>query len=89
MKNYDEYKGYSYRLDFDPVSKTFVPQKIEPAIAPQLPQQPAPADPPTTAEIEDIAVAKLRKKATSLQSAGSPKAMRSRTCISLRKILPR
>ena len=89
MKNYDEYKGYSYRLDFDPVSKTFVPQKIEPAMAPQPPRQPAPADPPATAVIEDIAAAKLRKKAAALHSAGSPKAMRSRTCISLRKILPR
>jgi len=89
MKNYDEFKGYSFRLDFDPVSKTFVPQKIEPVTAPQPPRQPAPANPPKTAEIEDIAAAKVRKKATNPQSEGSPKAMRSRTGISLRKILPR
>lgn len=85
MKNYHEFKGYSYRLDFDPVSKSFVATRLEPV----MPAQDPPVPPAEVAEVTDLQVAKLRKKARSLQSARSPKAMRSRTCISFRKILPR
>lgn len=88
MKNFDEFKGYIYRLDFDPVSKSFVPHKLEPVLPPQNDQS-APASATAATEPADFQILKLRKKAHALQSAKSPKAMRSRTCISFRKILPR
>ncbi len=89
MKNYEEFKGYRYRLDFDPVSKSFVATKLEPAM-PQPSTLPA-ADSETKeeAKADENKVVKLRKKPSHSHTSGSPKAMRSRTCISFRKILPR
>lgn len=89
MKNYHEFKGYSFRLDFDPESKNFVATKLEPTMLQASP--PASEGKPKAEEsvTEEGMVVKLRKKPSPSQASGSPKAMRSRTCISFRKILPR
>jgi hypothetical protein len=93
MKNYEEFKGYKYRVEYDTVSKSFVYRKLDDTdtIVDQNDESAAIA-PPTFLKAFKVATRTTGhscEKRVDNQSFVSPKPIRSKTLMSMSKILPR
>jgi hypothetical protein len=93
MKNYEEFKGYKCRLVYDKASGSFTYRKlIESEALPEHTKSAAQAETCVVQHAVSIAACnpeRRGKNEVAAQSFIAPKAIRSKTCISLSKILPR
>jgi outer membrane receptor for monomeric catechols len=93
MKNYEEFKGYRYRVVYDMASGSFTYLNFNESKAPPEPAKSA-AQTETCVVQDAVSIAasnpeRRGKNEVAAQSFIAPKAIRSKTCISLSKILPR
>jgi hypothetical protein len=93
MKNYEEFKGYRCRVVYDTASGSFTYEKLnESKASPEQAKSAAQAETCVVQHAVSIAASypeRRGKNEVAAQSFIAPKAMRSKTCISLSKILPR